>query len=290
MSDLDKFELFAHVAETGSITRAAEELGISKASLSKQLRGLEAAYEIELFTRHKQRLQITPQGELLLAQCKRLSRELEAARGICRQFHDEPKGKLHVVAFTYFANQLIFPKLKDFLKRYPKLEMRIDTTERIPDFIQEQVDIAVGFSLPVPHPSDVIQRRMATTHYILCASAQYFKEFGIPTTLEDLHNHRYIAHVSRSIKQIIKLKPAYKISLKPYLLINDVVAMIACAKQHLGLIQLPYYMLEDSIKSGELVSVLPEYQATDVGVYYHFLKLHYTQPKIRKFIDYFLLG
>ena len=286
MSDLSRFELFAAVAQAKGLTAAANNLGLTKASLSKQIKQLEAEYQIDLFTRQAQRLHLTEQGKLLLTQCLRLKKELDDARSICKQFQEEPQGILHVVAFGFFAKKLIYPKLNFFLKKYPKIKLVIDTNERIPNFQQEQVDLAVGFSLMAPQ--DIIQKRMATTRYVLCASTQYFLEHGTPNTLNDLKNHLYIGHSSRSEEQTIRLKPGYKLSLKPYLFLNSVASMIDCAKEGLGLIQLPLYLLEKILAQGELIEVLPEYQAVDASVYYYYPKHCYVQSKVRKFIDFFL--
>lgn len=288
MSDLDRFEIFTHVVQLGSITEAAKQLRVSKASLSKQIKQLEQKFNITLFTRYKQRLLLTPEGETLFTQCLRLRRELDDARNICLGLNHEPEGDLHVVVFSYFAKNLIFPKLKGFLEKYPKIKLQVDTTERVPNFIQEQIDLSVGFSLPVPNPGEVIQKRMATTCYILCASPKYFQEKGMPKDLNDLHQHQYIEHTSRSINKALKLKSGYNISLKPYLLLNSVSSMIECATQDLGIIQLPLYMLDELLKQDKLIEILPEYQATNASVYYHYPKLRYMQPKVRKFIDYFL--
>ncbi|MCX7122724.1 MAG: LysR family transcriptional regulator [Gammaproteobacteria bacterium] len=288
MSDLDRFEIFTHVAQLGSITQAASQLKTTKAALSKQIKRLEADFNITLFTRHKQRITLTDQGESLLEQCLRLRHELDEARSLCKHFHDEHEGHLHVVAFSYFAQKLIFPRLKSFLEQYPKISLRIDTTERVPNFIEEQIDLALGFALPVPNPGEVVQKRMATTRYILCASLQYFAEKGTPQTLEDLHQHHYISHIARPNHQIIKLKSKYQLSLQPYLEVNSVASMIECAKQHLGLIQLPLYMVEDLLKRGELIEVLSEYQAINASVYYHYPQTRHMKPKVQRFIEFFL--
>lgn len=287
MSDLDRFELFTYVAQANSLTQAASLVGMTKASLSKQIKHLEADLKVDLFSRQGQRLQLTEQGRVLLVQCLRLKKELDDARSVCQQFIDEPEGILHIVAFEYFAKQLIFPKLNSFLHQYPKLELIIDISERIPDFEREQIDIAVGFSLPVA--MDIVRKRMATTRYVLCAAPKYFAEFGTPKALNDIQHHRYIGHSSRSENSVINLKPNYEASIKPYLLLNNVSAMIICAKNGLGLIQLPSYLLDDFIAQGDLVEVLAEYQAINANVYYYYPNYRYVQPKVRKFIDYFLL-
>lgn len=287
MSDLDRFELFTYVAQAESMTQAAIQLGMSKASLSKQIKRLEVDLKVDLFSRSGYRLGLTPQGEVLLRQSLRLKRELDDTRSICQQFHEEPGGILKVVAFGFFAKKLIFPRLKEFLQRYPKLHLTIDTSERIPNFEREQVDLSVGFSLPVPNSDEIVQCSMGTTDYVLCASPEYFDKNGKPEKLEDLKNHLYISHTSRT-EGHIRLQPGLKLHLHPYLLVNSVTSMIECAKEGLGLIQLPMYMLQDLLNEGKLIGVLAKYQRTGVHIYYHYPKYRYVQPKVRKFIDFFL--
>ena len=289
MSDLDRFELFAYVAQSSSLTQAANKLKMAKASLSKNIRKLEKDLKIDLFSRVGQRLHLTPNGQLLLEQCKRLQRELDETRSICKQFQDEPEGILSITVFEYFANKIIFPKLDEFLKQYPKLELIMDINEKIPDFEKEKKDIAIGFSL-LPPNDNIIQRSMQKTRYVLCASPKYFAENGEPKTLQELYTHKYICHESRlEFNQIIKLKSNYKLVLKSAIILNRVIAMIECARVGLGLIQLPLYMVESLLSTGELIEVLKEYQADNMSVYYYYPKFRYIQPKVRKFIDYFLL-
>lgn len=287
MSDLDRFELFTYVAQAESLSHAAIQLGVTKASLSKQIKRLEADLKVDLFSRSGQRLHLTALGETLLKQSLRLKRELDDTRAICQSMVDEPEGELKVVAFRYFARKMIFPHLKAFLKRYPKLHLTIDISERVPNFEREQVDIALGFSLPVPNSEEIMQCSMGTTHYVLCASPEYFSQHGKPNHLEEIKNHQYICHTSRT-HEPIKLKPGYKCSTQPYLLLNSVTSMIDCAREGLGLIQLPFYMLENLLKEGTLMSVLDEFQRTDEPIYYHYPKYRYVQPKVRRFIDFFL--
>lgn len=285
MSDLDRFELFTLVAHLGSLTRAASELGVTKALLSRQLKQLETNLQVDLFSRKKQRLQLTADGELLLTQCIRLKKELDDTRAICQAFHQEPEGILHVVALEFFAKSLIFPRLKQFTETYPKLELFIDLAERIPDFEREQVDLAFGFSLPVA--PDIIQRRMLSTRYVMVASPRYFAEHGKPEKLIDLVQHRYIGHKARNEVRDMNLKAGNTLQLQPYIVLNNVAAMIECAKQGLGIIQLPLYLLNESLEAGVLEEILTPYQADTANVYYYYPKFRYTQPKVRKFIDFF---
>jgi len=288
MSDLDRFELFIAVAQLGSLTQAAKSVRLSKASLSKQIKKLEAELRINLFLRSGQRLHLTEQGKLLLQQCLRLQKELEDTRAICRGFHEKPKGTLSIVALDFFAREIIYPRLKAFRQEYPDIDVFMDASERIPRFEQEKVDIAVGFSLAVPNPSEVIQRRLATTRHVMCASAGYFEKHPKPEKLADLYQHAYIGHSAREEVCSDHLKDGFEIRLKPTLVLNNVAGMIECAKNGLGIVQLPFYLVEKHLRSGELVEVLSAYQARDAGVYYFYPRFRHMQPKLRCFIDFFL--
>ena len=286
MSDLDQFELFIYVAQYGSLTQAANKLGMGKPALSKQIKQLETKLNINLFTRHTYRLQLTEQGQLLLSQCLRLKKELDDARAVCQQLIDEPEGILKVTAFDYFAKKLILPKLAEFLLHYPKLELNLYISERIPHFEQEQMDLAIGFSLPVS--DEIVRKSMMKTRYVLCASPSYFKKQGKPRHLTDLHQHFYIGHTSRDPENTINLKYPHQIVLKPNLLLNSVSNMIECAKQDIGLIQLPLYLLDLALQQGELVEIFKEFQLDQAHVYYYYPKYRFIQPKVRKFIDFFI--
>lgn len=286
MSDLDRFEVFTYVAQSGSLAQAARQLQRTKASLSKQIKKLETELGVDLFSRHGQRLHLSMQGEILLQQCLRLKKELDDTRAVCKDFHTMPKGVLHIVALEYFAKKLIYPRLQTFMQQYPQLEIILDISERVPDFEREQVDIAVGFSLIAP--DNVIQRSLTTTRHVMCASPQYLKTYGTPTTLIDLHEHRYIGHYARQEVCNTHLKSGHQIKIKPNLMLNNVSGMIECAKAGQGIVQLPHYVLAGLLQSGELVEVLAPYQATNAPVYYFYPKFRYTQAKVRCFINYFL--
>lgn len=286
MSDLDRFEIFTYVAQTGNLSQAAKHLSLTKASLSKQIKKLETKLGVDLFARTRQRLHLTDQGEILLQQCLRLKKELEDTRAVCKDFHATPQGTLHVVSLDYFAKQLIYPRLGEFMQKYPELEIIINISERVPHFEQEQVDIAVGFSLIAP--DNIIQRQLTTTRHVMCASPIYLKKHGNPETLHDLQQHVYIGHHARNEVCSTHLKRGHEIKIKPSLVLNHVAGMIECAKAGLGIVQLPYYVLEKLLASGELIEVLCSYQAVNAPVYYFYPKFRYTQPKVRCFIDFFL--
>lgn len=265
MSDLDRFEVFAQVAHTQSITQTAKQLSLTKAAISKQIKRLEKELQVDLFLRQGQRLHLTDVGQALFAQCLRIKKELDDTRSLCQQFHEEPVGQLQIAVIGYYAKKFILPKLPDFIARYPKLEIVLNTNERLPDFSNEAIDLAVGFS--VDAPLDIVRRQIGVKNYVLCGAPDYFKQFGKPKSLKDLAHHRYLAHTIRfSATHLIYFKAPHHFSVKPFMIMNSVDCLIDCAIKGLGLIQLPESYLQEYLLSGQLISVLPQYQAKNVPI------------------------
>ncbi len=286
MSELDRFELFVHVATAENLTEAANFLRIAKSSLSKQIKNLEAELKVDLFSRDAHHLQLTSHGKALLEHCLSLMKELDNTRAFCQKFHAEPAGTLSITTFgNYYASKYLFPRLAEFSERYPKINLVINTTERIPDFARDKVDLAIGLSYPVA--SDIVRRKMLSTDFMLCASPSYLAKYGTPKTLEDLKQHRYISLLSRPESHILRLKPGYKLTIQPSLLLSSSQDMLECAEQGLGIIQLSDFKLEKALKNKTLVPVLKKYYQTGTEIFYYYPKYRYIRPALRKFLDFF---
>ncbi len=288
MSDLDKLEIFTYVAQLNNLTHAAKKLGIPKPTVSRKISLLEEELQVQLFKREKQRLKLTPEGEILLEKCICIKRDLQDVRHMFRGVHEEPEGELHIVLIGYYAKRLVFPRLKDFLQKYPKIHLRIDTTEHLLDEGSDEVDVSIGFDVPISGEKKIIQKKIAATRYVLCASPGYFEKYGEPKNLGDLLNHQYIEHSSPYKEKGLRLLPGNTIKLQPYLVVDTMSDMIECALQDLGLIQLPLFITEKFLKKGKLVETLAKLQARDATIYYYYSKESYLKPTVKTFIDFFI--
>lgn len=290
MINADLFETFAVVANTQSITDAARKLNVSKTAISLQIKKLEQQIGSDLFIRANQRIQLTENGILLLHQCRRLQKELDETRSMCKQFLDYPEGILRVCIFEHFANKLIFPYIASFSERFPKIQLAITISEEIPDFSTGDIDIAIGFASP-PSDEDLIQKSLCKASYVLCGSPSLFQQYGYPEQLSEITKYKYICHENRIVSnQIIKLKQGVELEIKPYLVLNKISAMLECALNGIGIVQLPHYIVQSYLQTNQLHEIFPEYQATDKDIYYYYSKFRYVEPKIRRFIDFFLTG
>lgn len=153
--------------------------------------------------------------------------------------------------------------MKEFLRKFPKIELNLELAERIPDLSPEPLDIVIGISISAT--GDVIQKRIAKTRYIFAASPQYLKKMGTPKKL---------AHSARKIDE------------NPYITVNDVEAMLELALEGLGIIKVHDYAIDDYLKTEKLIEVMKG--PSDIPIYVAYPNRRYVPSKTRCFMDFFL--
>lgn len=284
---LQHFETFLAVAQTQSFTAAAKQLGTTKAAVSQKIRALESSLKLPLFIRSTRKVSLTDEGELLLAQCKRLQTELESARSLVSGFHDTPTGTLRVSCNPYFTESHLMPILRKYREQFPNVTIDILIEERMPDMQQENIDIVFGINWQAP--DDVIARKIAKTRYVLCASPDYLKKFGTPKTLQDLSAHQYIPHGGRSPENlVVNFNKAKLPKINSTLTVNNAHIMKTCALNGWGIVQLHDYMVKEDIERGELIELLKDQLETNTPLYIYYQKHRFVQPKIRQFVNLIL--
>ena len=287
---LQQFEIFLEVARSHGFTAASKKLGVTKAAVSHSIKNLEKSLQVPLFIRTTRSISLTDEGRLLYDQCERLQSELDVARNLVGTFKQQPQGTLRISTNPYLAESLLLPTLEVYQEKYSNVDVEILVEERLPDMQQEEIDIVFGINWPAP--DDVIARKIGETRYMLVASPAYLKQYGVPTNIEELKNHRYIPHCGRAKGDIIvDLKKPIDLNLNTPLEINNAALMKTCAIAGMGIIQLHDYMIKDEVDTGKLVEILPGYLNKAIPLYIYYHKYRFVQPKIRNFLDeYFSLA
>ena len=286
MSKLDRIATFIMVIEQNGFAAAARVKGISTPAVSRQIATLEKELATELLHRTTRKIALTEVGNEYYQQCKKTLAELNEAEGAIAKSKTEATGTLTIMANRYFAITHILPRLMAFMQQNSKLHINFKLAEKFPDFKNEEIDILFGVS--IQGSDELVSKRVATTRYILCASPQYLKKFGTPKTPQDLIQHRYITHSIRKPNNIIHFQDL-NVPINPILSLNDSYAMLECALQNIGIVNLHDYMVQDAISSGSLIEILGEYQEKQKSIYLYYQQTRYLQPKIRKFIDFFTI-
>jgi DNA-binding transcriptional LysR family regulator len=280
MSKFDRLQTFVRVVTEGSFAACAKKQGISSAAVSKQISVLEEELGFILLERTTRRLALTDAGRTYFEGAKKIIHELAVMDALAQEVRAEPMGQLKVAAQPHFAQSFIIKRLPQFLKSFPKIRLTLELMERFPDLEREKIDICIGMSRPVS--LDCIQKTIGYTHYVLCASPGYLKRFGTPKKPSDLHAHRYINHTRRT-----PVNEVLGIYVEPYLLLNDTNAMKECALSGLGIVKLHAYVVEEALKKGKLVEILPEFKEPKQPILVNYPPHKYVPPKIRCFLDFF---
>ena len=284
MTDFSKIKTFVLISELGSLAAVARVLCISPAAVSKQLTRLEAELGLQLVVRSTRKLDLTEVGINYAFQCRRILEEVEAATALISQIKVVPNGKLKVVSGRHFASYYIVPYIKEFLLKYPNIELNLELAERVPDLSTEAIDILIGMSISAT--GDAIQKRIGTTNYSFCASPGYLKEFGVPEKPQDLKNHRYIAHSMRKPDNELVFHNKEVISLFPFLRVNDAETMLNFALDGLGIVKLHHYVVKKHIREGSLIEILGSYSASEIPIYVAYPQRRFIASKVRCFIDF----
>jgi DNA-binding transcriptional LysR family regulator len=262
-------QIFVRVAELGSFTRAADSLGIPKASASTAVQELESALGTRLLHRTTRKVQTTQDGQAFYERSKDLLSDMDELQGMFQQGPQSLRGRLRVDMPGSIARNFIIPRLPQFLQAHPQLELELSCTDRRVDLVREGFDCVLRVG--APGDASLIARPLGRFRVINCASPAYLRDFGTPQTPDDLAAHRLIHFVStlgaKSFGWEYPDGIGYRsLSMPGALTVNNAEAYETACLAGLGLIQVPAVGVQQLVAQGLLVEVLPRYPAEPMPV------------------------
>ena len=262
MLDPRLLTLFAAVARTQSISRAAAQLGLSKSVASRQLARLEASLGTRLLQRTTRKVRLTDVGEQVLAQVVCIEQVLESIHEIAGSYQQEVRGRLRVSCSAALGRLYVAPALPELAARYPKLVVSLQLEERFVDLVAENIDVALRFS----HLADssLIARKLADNPRVLVAAPKYLQKHGTPTRPQKLAGHQCVlfGNGDRAYDEWEFVGPdgPIHVRVRGQLQINDGLALVEAAVAGAGVLLIDRLVLGREIERGELVELLPNYQ------------------------------
>lgn len=257
--DWDKLRIFHAVASAGSFTHAGQMLALSQSAVSRQISALEEEILTPLFQRHARGLTLTDEGELLYSAVSDVLARLGQAEEALKNAQAAPRGSLKVTSSHGLGTYWLLPRLNEFVRDYPELQVHLVLEDRELDLAQREADIALRMRAPVQ--ADLIQRKLFTVHYHIYASPDYVARMGKPETLEDLVRHIVIVYgetaapeirdVNWLLDTVQRLAPASGRALR----INNITGILKATEEGAGISALPDYLAHE--RPG-LVRLLPE--------------------------------
>lgn len=289
MNKLQAMEVFVHVVDTGSFTRAADQMQLPKATVSTLIQTLETTLAVKLLNRTTRQINVTADGAAYYERCLRILSDVRDAEESLSRNRASPSGRLRVDAPTAMSREMLVPALPDFFERYPDIQLELGCSDRQIDLIEEGVDCAVrGGNL---NDSTLIARRVGVMGFVTCAPVSYLNRFGRPTHPLDLERHRCINFFSSKTGRMYPwdfTRDGERIEVNPpaRIAVNDSNAYLAAGIAGLGIMQMGEATIGPYIESGQFEVLLADWSSDPLPVHVVYPQNRHLSAKVRVFVEW----
>jgi len=282
MSTAQDFEEFVAIAECGSLSAAATELGLPRATLSRRLQRLEDRLGVRLVHRTTRRLGLTPPGKALYAKARGVVHTAREAEAEVRRHDGIPRGLLRVAVPTAIPAGLLAGWTAEFCGLYPEVHVEYVAIDGPVDLIGAGFDVALQ---PAVTDASLIARTLVNTRLVAVASPEYLGSRGTPQRLSDLADHDCILGHRDGVapERTWPLLAGGSVEVSGTLRANQMGLRLELAKLHLGIT----LVMESGtdLASGDVVRVLPELVGRLERVALVWPDRTFLEPKVRAFVD-----
>lgn len=283
----ESIRIFIEIVESGSLTQAAENLQIHRPAVTKALQLLEQHSGTRLLQRTTRRIDLTPDGEAFYRRSKPL---LAQADALLESFGPDQvlRGQLRVDMPIAFASMVVIPRLPEFYRQHPDIDIMLSSSDRRRDMLRDGLDCVLRVG--ELDDGDYIARRIGNIRIKTCASPDYLAVHGTPETLDDLQKHRAINWINTNSRQI---KPwtfttpegTAEMTLPGKLVVDNSQAYIAAGLAGLGVMQGMNLFIQPYLDRGQLVEVLPGCPSPDRKLSILYPHRHLSR-KVRVFTEW----
>lgn len=283
-----EMELLVQTAELGSMSRAAQSLGLSNAAASRHLGSLEKRVGARLIQRSTRGLSLTEVGQNFYQSCKSVLADAREAEAAASATVLNPTGTLRLTASLSFSVHHIAPLLKEYTNRYPNVNVHVEVSNRYYDLIDNNIDVAIR-TREFENDSSITIRRLASTRRILAASPGYLDAHGAPRSVVELANRPVLLYTYSNTPNEFTFRrndEVQTLHVKGLLESNDGQVLRAAALDGMGILVQPKYILYDDLVAGRLVSVLDDWDLPRLTINIAFQSRRHISAKVRTFIDF----
>ncbi|WP_455201924.1 LysR family transcriptional regulator [Kaarinaea lacus] len=288
---MDRFEnlqTFVKVVDFGSISAAAEHMGIAKSAVSRRISELEQHLAVQLFRRTTRQLNLTDSGKSFYQRAIQILTDLEEAELAVSQQHGELAGVIKIAAPLSFGLLHLTSAFTEFMKANPKLQLDLDFNDRHIDILQEGFDLAIRVTRLAD--SSFIARRLATIRHMVCASPEYLKLYGTPQSPDALQHHRCLSYSNIHDSNLWHYQDQNgnkgQVKVPVVLSANNGDFLRQAATAGLGIILEPTFIIYDAINKGQLVPLLEDYQWPAIDAYAIYPHTRHLSQRVRALVDF----
>lgn len=286
MDQLKAMQIFRTVAECKSFAKAAELLDLPRPTVTNAVQSVEQHLGARLLHRTTRKVSLTMEGEIYLARCARVLNELDDMNGL---FAGPGPGSIRVDMPEKLGRTQIIPRLPEFLRQYPGINVRIGSGDRFVDLVGEGIDCAVRVGKL--RDSSLIAKRVGQLEQVNVASPAYLAQHGTPRTLADLKQHVAVNFFSSQSGRDMEWEyhqdgHDHMVPMRSLVSASSTESFRAACLAGLGLIQAPRMGMENELASGQLIEVLPQWRAAPLPVSVVYAHNRHLSPRVRAFVDW----
>lgn len=290
LSDLDDFYCYALVVEHGGFSAAERATDIPKSKLSRRVYNLEESLGVRLIQRSSRHFAVTDIGMNIYRHAQVMMNAAQSAHDLVDHLSEQPRGLIKISLPVSIAQNEMTKVLPQFLKKYPEIKVQLMVSNRRVDIINEGIDIALRVRDNLDDDPSLVIRKFENIEQHLFASQAYLNQYGTLNKPEELSQHRILSMVDELTDQQMVLhdqdNKILKIKVNPVLMGSDLIMLAQLASQDMGIVLLPDSIVQDYVKSGRLVRVLPEWKAPHGIFHAVYPSRRGLLPAVRVFIDY----
>jgi DNA-binding transcriptional LysR family regulator len=290
MIDLNELYLFAQVVDQKSFASAARLLGVPKSTLSRKISQLEERLGVRLLQRSTRQLSVTDIGQVYYQHCAGIIAEAEAAQDAIDSAQAEPRGRLRVTCPVSLMQSYMSRIVADYLITFPRVTVDLEATNRRVDIVEEGVDIALRVRFPPLEDTGLVMKRLAMSHQVIVASPALLERLGTPDSPGRLADYPSMALASIRSRLTWDLaqdrKDKVSIVFSPRYVTDDMAALALAAQNSVGIVQLPFYMVQDQLRAGSLISLMPDWPPAAGIIHAVFSSRRGQSPAMRSFVDF----
>jgi DNA-binding transcriptional LysR family regulator len=294
MNQIHAMRVFVRVAESQSFRRAAQQLDVSNALVTRSVAMLEAHLHTRLINRTTRHLSLTEAGLRYLEGCKSVLEELDHLEDSLAHTEREPSGTLRVMAAGSLSFATLTPLVDGFRRLYPRVNVRLTLAEKQTELLEDGFDVGI-VAASAARGGEFVKHALGSTAFVPCASPVWIEEHGEPRTPEQLEQHDAVTlpPEERSASWLFArradpVQAVQQVTLQPGYAVNNMLMVRLAALAGMGVAIVPAPLVEDDIAAGTLVRLLPEYEIEDAqaNMAIVYPRRQYLPAKTLRFVDY----
>jgi len=290
LQDLNDLYFFAAVVENGGFSAAGRALGVPKSRLSKRVAQLEERLGVRLLQRTTRRFVVTEVGERFYAHCRAVLEEAQAAQDAVDELRAEPRGVVRLSCPVSLTQTVLADVLPNFLALYPKMQVRVVSSDRRVDVIGEGYDLAIRVRTKLDTDANLVVRSFGQSRTLLVASPTLLNALGRPTVPAELSKLPGLSMREHEGAQVWELVSAtgqqVNVEMQARLITGDFAVLLESARRGLGVTLLPDFVCAPAITRGDLEVVLPDWSVPEGIMHFVYPSRRGMLPGVRALVDF----